>query len=103
MRDARGWKELELTGAARQEAGGSANVGIYFGRDDRPRLMGSVLDDGRGKPPCGGPAHALGGHYGLAIMRERARRIGARLRIHGRSGKGTRVRLDVPCSPGGTP
>jgi len=66
-------------------------------------LVLSVIDDGRGKPPGGTHAHALGGHYGLAIMRERARRIGARLRIHGRSGKGTRVRLDVPGNPGGTP
>lgn len=50
MRDARGWKELALTGATQKEAGASANVGIFFGRDDRPRLMGSVLDDGRDRP-----------------------------------------------------
>lgn len=61
----------------------------------------SVIDDGRGKPPAGTGPRARDGHYGLEIMRERARRIGARIRIHGRTGKGTRVRLDLPCPPGG--
>jgi two-component system nitrate/nitrite sensor histidine kinase NarX len=55
-----------------------------------------VIDDGRGKPPGEASPLEHGGHFGLAIMRERARRIGARLRILGRAGKGTRVRLDIP-------
>lgn len=62
-----------------------------------------VIDDGRGTPGGGRRALEEGGHFGLAIMRERARRIGARLRILGRSGKGTRVRLHVPGSTAGNP
>jgi signal transduction histidine kinase len=36
------------------------------------------------------------GHWGMDGMRERAERIGARLRWHSRPGKGTEVRLFVP-------
>ncbi|HEU5349578.1 MAG TPA: GAF domain-containing sensor histidine kinase, partial [Ktedonobacterales bacterium] len=46
-----------------------------------------VLDDGRGFDVAALP----GGHLGLGTMRERARSIGARLRVHSRSGRGTFV------------
>lgn len=57
----------------------------------------SVEDDGAGtrivrRREGGAPDE----HYGLAIMRERARRIGGRLRIVSTPGKGTQVRLSIP-------
>ncbi len=36
------------------------------------------------------------GHYGLAIMRERAQRIGAEIELESAAGAGTRVRLNLP-------
>jgi signal transduction histidine kinase len=54
-----------------------------------------VRDDG-----CGIDAEVLqsgrDGHFGLSGMRERAERIGARLRMWSRSGTGTEVELFVP-------
>jgi two-component system nitrate/nitrite sensor histidine kinase NarX len=56
-----------------------------------------VDDDGIGPA---GAAQAAGAHYGVQIMRERARRIGGRLDIEARRGGGTRVRLHfVPALP----
>lgn len=60
-----------------------------------------LVDDGRGferAPKAGDPvsAHRLG----LAGMRERAERLGARLDIESHPGKGTRVTLTVPRKPG---
>lgn len=55
-----------------------------------------VEDDGAGLPPaspCGGA------HYGMDIMRERARRIEGRLEVGARPGGGTRVRLVFPAAP----
>jgi two-component system nitrate/nitrite sensor histidine kinase NarX len=63
-------------------------------RNDCCRI--SVADDGRGSSARGRRAAHEDGHYGLAIMRERAERIGARLAIHSAAGRGTRVRLDIP-------
>ena len=56
-----------------------------------------VRDDGNGIPP-----HVLEtgkpGHYGLAGMRERARAIGAELKISSAQGFGTEIDLTVPRS-----
>jgi two-component system nitrate/nitrite sensor histidine kinase NarX len=51
-----------------------------------------VEDDGIGfsAPTAGGRP---GEHIGLSIMQERARRIGAELRIESEPGEGTRVQL----------
>ena len=61
-----------------------------------PTLGGAefrVEDDGVGGMPAaaGGP-----GHHGLAIMRERAQRLGAELTVSARPGGGTVVRLALP-------
>lgn len=48
-----------------------------------------IEDDGAGLPV----ASPGGSHYGLEIMRERARRLGGTLEIGSREGSGTRVRL----------
>ena len=59
------------------------------------QLMAVVRDDGRGFGPeddFGGTA----GHFGLAVMRERARRHGGALRIDSRPGAGTTVEATIP-------
>jgi two-component system, NarL family, nitrate/nitrite sensor histidine kinase NarX len=55
-----------------------------------------VEDDGAGLPD----RHAAGAHYGLDIMAERARRIGAALEIGAGAAGGTRVRLTLPLAAG---
>jgi two-component system nitrate/nitrite sensor histidine kinase NarX len=54
-----------------------------------------VEDDGSGLPAQA----SRGTHYGMDIMAERARRIGAALEIGRRDEGGTRVRLTVPAAP----
>jgi two-component system nitrate/nitrite sensor histidine kinase NarX len=64
----------------------------------------AVEDDGVGLPPevASGDA-ADSGHFGIAIMRERARRLGGELRLESRPGGGTRVRLQFPLEAPGAP
>jgi two-component system, NarL family, nitrate/nitrite sensor histidine kinase NarX len=57
-------------------------------------LAVTIADDGRGPPPAG--ADAGSSHYGLTIMRERARRLGGTLDIGARAGGGTAVCLRFP-------
>jgi two-component system nitrate/nitrite sensor histidine kinase NarX len=54
-----------------------------------------VEDDGAGLPQ----RHPRSTHYGMDIMAERARRIGAMLEVGARREGGTRVRLTVPMAP----
>jgi two-component system, NarL family, nitrate/nitrite sensor histidine kinase NarX len=62
------------------------------------QLVLRVEDDGQGLPEgAGGEQDAVSStHYGLAVMRERARRIGGTLEVSARTGGGTRVRLTLP-------
>jgi signal transduction histidine kinase len=53
-----------------------------------------VVDDGVGFDASRPRRRAA--HYGLATMRERAEAVGARLRIHSRPGRGTRVEIELP-------
>ncbi|MBK7083012.1 MAG: GAF domain-containing protein [Betaproteobacteria bacterium] len=56
-----------------------------------------VEDDGGGFADAGGVEAAdAAGHFGLSIMRERARRLGGELAIDSAPGAGTRVRLHFP-------
>ena len=56
-----------------------------------------VEDDGGGFADAGGAEAAdAAGHFGLSIMRERARRLGGELAIDSAPGAGTRVRLHFP-------
>lgn len=55
-----------------------------------------VDDDGRGFEPG---AEASPGHFGLALMRERADSIGASVDVESRPGRGTRVILRLPPEP----
>lgn len=62
---------------------------------DRQDFMLSIEDDGVGFEPAALQAKG-DGHIGLHIMRERAQRIEAQLRVESRPGGGTRVELRVP-------
>lgn len=55
-----------------------------------------VIDDDGIGPAGAGSAGAT--HYGLEIMRERARRLGGRLDVQPRDGGGTRVQLVFPAA-----
>lgn len=81
-----------IVNAFRHAAAESVEVELFYApRKFRMR----VRDDGRGMEPqvleAGKP-----GHWGLAGMRERARRFGAELTVRSRSGAGTVVELAAP-------
>jgi signal transduction histidine kinase len=52
-----------------------------------------VTDDGPGFTSVAGPSE---GHFGLLLMRERARTVGAELVVDSTPGRGTRVALSLP-------
>lgn len=75
---------------------GASNAKVVIERN-ASAIRVSVEDDGSGaRIARRGSGEAAGEHYGLDIMRERARRIGGRLRIVSAPGKGTCVRLSIP-------
>lgn len=79
---------------------GATNARVVLERTAKS-LRVSVEDDGSGARIARRRAGAVpDDHYGLEIMRERARRIGGRLRIVSAPGKGTQVRLSIPQAPG---
>lgn len=53
-----------------------------------------ICDDGQGFDP----EHVAAGHYGLLGLRERARQHGGELHIRSIPGKGTCLRMCLPCS-----
>ena len=57
-----------------------------------------IRDDGKGIDPKVLQEGARAGHWGLPGIRERAKRIGARLTLWSESGAGTEVELTVPAS-----
>jgi signal transduction histidine kinase len=57
-----------------------------------------IRDDGKGIAPAVLQEGARAGHWGLPGIRERAKRIGARLAVWSESGAGTEVELTVPAS-----
>ena len=67
-------------------------------RYDRRLLRVHVRDDGKGIDPEILKAGGRDGHWGLAGMRERAKRMGARLEFWSETGAGTEVQLTVPAS-----
>jgi two-component system, NarL family, nitrate/nitrite sensor histidine kinase NarX len=87
-----------LNNVARHAQARQVRLRMARGRGDEVEVV--VEDDGAGLPagPAGG-----GSHYGLEIMRERARRIGGTLEIGPREGGGTRVRLRFLRQPSGSP
>jgi PAS domain S-box-containing protein len=82
-----------LTNVLKHAGARGVRVSIAF-RSTRLRV--SVRDDGGGMNPAGDPHHATT-QFGLVGMRERATSIGAELCISTAVGRGTSVRLNVPC------
>jgi signal transduction histidine kinase len=81
-----------IVNACRHSRAGNIEVKVAYRRTE---LRISVRDNGRGIDP-----HNLQwgckGHWGLQGMRERAERVGARLRLWSRIARGTEVELRVP-------
>ena len=74
-------------------------VRVLFTREPGGRYLVLIEDDGVGfRIPE--TEERAGEHIGLSIMDERARRIGAELRIESEPGEGTRVELAIPAEPG---
>ena len=69
----------------------ATEVAITMRQGDQ-RLALVVRDDGQGFDATAGHE----GRYGLLGMRERARLLGGTLRVEGRAGRGTVVRVSVP-------
>jgi len=69
-------------------------VRVAVWRDDG-RIVTTVEDDGVGFAPAdrGGPRE---GHFGLALLRDRASDFGGELTIDSAPGRGTAIRLEVP-------
>ena len=80
-----------ITNVLRHAHAQSVQLAVVFGIR---RLRISVRDDGRGFVPD----HATTGatHFGLVGMRERAREIGAEVRVHSALERGTTVSVLVP-------
>lgn len=94
-----------LANIARHAAATQARLALVLTAAGDVQL--SVEDDGQGLPaaPPGGaatPGDAGVSHYGLAIMRERAARLGGTLQVGPRGGGGTCVQLSFP-APGAAP
>ena len=70
------------------------NIEVELDYEAEP-LRVSVRDDGRGIDPEV-LRSGRDGHWGLSGMRERAERIGARLKISNRDSSGTEVEMSIP-------
>jgi ligand-binding sensor domain-containing protein/signal transduction histidine kinase len=81
-----------LVNAFRHSQAASIEVQLEYAPD---QLRIFVRDDGRGIDPQVLES-GRDGHWGLSGMRERAERIGARLKVFSRLGAGTEVELRVP-------
>ncbi len=85
----------EAVSNAIQHAGASKILVLL--RFDRNQVLARVEDDGAGFQPAEVPA----GHFGLTIMRERARRFGGELQIHSNpGGGGTVITASLPYANG---
>ena len=78
---------LAKNGLQAMPEGGTLTVRSF---EDRGGLVLEVEDDGTGMPQA---APDTATHYGLAVMRERAARLGGTLDVTARPGGGTRVAL----------
>jgi len=83
--------EQAMTNVLRHAQAESVQLAVEFGIR---RLRISIRDDGRGFVPDRGTTEAT--HFGLLGMRERAREIGAELRIRSALERGTTVTVFVP-------
>ena len=94
VRDEAYWVVREaLANAVQHARAGSITIEVGY-RPDELRLR--CRDDGLGMEADAVTIGGQGAHWGLRGMRERARRIGARLNLTSRPGGGTVVELRVP-------
>jgi signal transduction histidine kinase len=80
-----------LTNVARHARARRVDIRIA---SDGATLQLTVSDDGVGFDPTA--AQERRGSFGLLGMRERALKIGARLRLHSRAGSGTTIDVELP-------
>ena len=86
-----------LANVARHAHATSAALSLGYTQDGY-RLV--VEDDGVGFAAASGePGHGDSGHYGIAIMRERAHRLGGTISLGRAGGTGTRLELTFPMHP----
>jgi two-component system nitrate/nitrite sensor histidine kinase NarX len=79
---------------------GAAHVAVRLARaGDGADIELSVEDDGAGVAAGVDLASARPQHFGVSIMRDRARALGGDLRVEARAGGGTRVALRFPSRP----
>jgi signal transduction histidine kinase len=83
-----------ISNSARHAAPARIDVDLIYRPD---QLKAVVRDDGRGFGAEDGEMEPAG-HFGLTVMRERARRLGGALRIDSRPGGGTTVEATIPLS-----
>lgn len=86
-----------LSNVARHAAAQHAR--LHIGPLPGAQIECVIEDDGTGVTSA---SAVQGAHYGVDIMRERARRIGGALEVSPRHGGGTRVRLVFPALAAGT-
>lgn len=83
-----------MSNAARHGAPSRIDLELHYGSS---LLTARVRDDGGGFDPLAAAMDSTG-HFGLAVMQERARKLGGTLLIDSRAGGGTRVELTIPMS-----
>ncbi len=83
-----------VSNAVRHGRPSKIEVALDYGEDE---LSLRVSDDGSGFVPTGYPA-GTGAHLGLMNMKERAEKIGGRVRISSQPGHGTAVLAVAPMS-----
>jgi signal transduction histidine kinase len=81
-----------VTNALRHASPQAVKIQVIYKED---RISMTVRDDGSGFRPPDSP-QATPGHFGLAVMHERAKKLGGDLRIYSSPGAGTEVWVDVP-------
>jgi len=82
-----------LSNAFRHARASQIEVEVSYGR---AALHVRIRDDGGGIDPAVLDAGGRAGHFGLVGMRERAKKLGARLEVWSKPGAGTEVDLCVP-------
>jgi len=82
-----------LRNAFRHSGAGRIEAAVHY---DADRFRLRIRDDGKGIDPKVLGEGARPGHWGLPGIRERAKRIGAKLQLWSESGAGTEVELTVP-------
>lgn len=83
-----------ISNSARHAGASRIDVDLVY---EAHQLRAIVRDDGRGFVPDENQM-GFAGHFGLTVMRERARRHGGDLRIDSRPGQGTEVEVAIPLS-----